>query len=121
MGMTGNLKLKYYFLLLCYLYLFFFPQVSKADPIETDNLSSQQFFQDMDGLRSDIFLDPKLNQAWDQGVARIWQANRTFLGFSIEKRFTEPIKTYHHNNLDLDFNFPFICYKFPLSEHTKEG
>ena len=119
--MTNNLKLKYYFLLLCYLYLFFFPQVGTADPIQTDHFKSQQFFQNMDGLRSDIFLNPKLNQTWEQGVARIWQANRMFLGFSIERRFTEPVKNYPDHNLDLDFNFPFICYKFPLSEHTKEG
>jgi hypothetical protein len=119
--MTDNLKPKYYFLLLCYLYLFFFPQIGKADPIQTDHFKCQQFFLDLHGLRSDIFLDPKLNQTWEQVVARIWQANRMFLSFSIEKRSAEPVKNYPDDNLDLDFNFPFLCYKFPLNEHTKEG
>jgi hypothetical protein len=119
--MNGNLKLKYYFLLICYLYLFFFPQIRTTDSIKTDRFSTTQFFVGMDGLANDIFMDPKLIQAWEQAVAKIWQANRAFLSFSVVKRFVEPIKTYPHNNLDLDFNLPLICYKFPLSEHTREG
>lgn len=119
--MPNHLKFNNYFLLICYIYLFLLPQARRADAIKTDRFSSNQFFVRVDGLRSDIFFNPKLNQAWEQGVAKIWQGNRTFLSFSVEKRFTEPIKTYPHNNLNLDFNFPLICYKFPLSEHTKEG
>ena len=119
--MSGKLKLKYFFLLICYLYLFLFPQIGTADPIKTDSFSGKQFFVAMDGLENDIFLDPRLNQTWEQAAVKIWQATRVFLSFSIEKRFTVPFKTYHLNNLYLDFNFPLICYKFPLSEHTEEG
>jgi hypothetical protein len=38
-----------------------------------------------------------------------------FISYSVPK-----IKTYFQYN-NLDFNLPFICYKFPRSEHSEEG
>ncbi len=72
-------------------------------------------------MQSDIFLDPRVNQGLQQEAYNAWHSHRIFLHFSLEKRSIETCKDYPQNNLDLDFNLPLICYKFPRSEDTKEG
>jgi len=38
----------------------------------------------------------------------------------ISSHFYPKIRTYMQRNV-LQYNLPYICYKFPLSEHTTEG
>jgi len=119
--MVHHLQLKKIFLCLCYILLFFYTKENNLDPIFVNKNLSTTYILGSGILKSDIFLDPKLNQGWQPVVYKVCTSHRIFLSFSTEKKFIEPLKNYAQDNVDLDFNFPFICYKFPRSEDTKEG
>ncbi len=119
--MVHHLRLKKIFLFLCYILLFFYTKENYLDPIFVNKTLSTQFILGSGILKSDIFLDPKLNHGWQPVVYKVCTSHKIFLNFSTENKFIVPLKNYPRYNLDLDFNFPFICYKFPRSEDTKEG
>lgn len=108
---TGMISIATYLYLICY-------PISKIAAVTIESpRQSIAFISDPENSSWTPSRNNQVNYAKNDKTARIIT--------SIFKLIVKPfrlstIKLYFQYN-NLNFNVPFICYKFPLSEHTEEG